>query len=145
MKIEDQVCSLEYAKKLKELGIKQESLFGWYEAEQITNFDFNEGKKAETISGICIMGNDDTTKQIYKGFIAAAFTVMELGLRLPQSITQDEKYYRLNIFKDKICWFIAYVTNQSEPPFIIHMNMKEVNCRASMLIHLLENNLITLP
>lgn len=29
MKIEDQACSLELAKKLKELGVKQESAFYW--------------------------------------------------------------------------------------------------------------------
>lgn len=29
MNLEDQVCSLEYAKKLKEFGIKQNSLFWW--------------------------------------------------------------------------------------------------------------------
>ena len=29
MKLEDQVCSLELAKKLKELGVKQDSLFYW--------------------------------------------------------------------------------------------------------------------
>jgi len=29
MKLENQVCSLELAKKLKELGVKQESLFYW--------------------------------------------------------------------------------------------------------------------
>ena len=29
MKLENQVCSLELAKKLKELGVKQESLFWW--------------------------------------------------------------------------------------------------------------------
>lgn len=30
MKIEQQVCSLEWAKKLKALGVKQESLFYWF-------------------------------------------------------------------------------------------------------------------
>jgi len=31
MKLEDQVCSLELAKKLKELGVKQDGLFAWFE------------------------------------------------------------------------------------------------------------------
>ena len=30
MKIENQVCSLELAKKLKELGVEQDSYFFWY-------------------------------------------------------------------------------------------------------------------
>ncbi len=31
MKFEEQVCSLQIAKKLKELGVRQESLFWWLE------------------------------------------------------------------------------------------------------------------
>jgi hypothetical protein len=28
--LEDQVCSLELAKRLQELGVRQDSYFGWY-------------------------------------------------------------------------------------------------------------------
>lgn len=37
MKLEDQVCSLEFAKKLKELGVKQESLWYWVEKSELIN------------------------------------------------------------------------------------------------------------
>jgi hypothetical protein len=33
MKLEDQVCSLELAKRLQELGVKRESLFYWHEEQ----------------------------------------------------------------------------------------------------------------
>ncbi|MEA2240294.1 MAG: hypothetical protein QOC81_5018 [Thermoanaerobaculia bacterium] len=35
MKLEDQVCSLDFAKKLKELRVKQESLFRWQEWREL--------------------------------------------------------------------------------------------------------------
>ncbi len=31
MELTKQVCCLDFAKQLKELGVKQESCFGWYE------------------------------------------------------------------------------------------------------------------
>lgn len=34
MKLENQVCSIEQAEKLKELGVKQESLFYWTHSEK---------------------------------------------------------------------------------------------------------------
>jgi len=57
MKLEDQVCSLELAKRLKELGVKQESVFVYYEPE----------------GGIHFVDRDMRSGDI------AAFTVAELG------------------------------------------------------------------
>ena len=40
MKLEQQVCSLELAQKLKELGVKQESLFYWTYSNMFGNITF---------------------------------------------------------------------------------------------------------
>jgi hypothetical protein len=67
MKLENQVCSLENAKELAELGVKAESLFTWATA---TNTD----EPAITISAaICFKEHR----------IATAYTVAELGNMLP--------------------------------------------------------------
>ena len=59
MKLEDQVCSLELAQRLKELGVKQESLWVWRE--------YGHGFELE-------LRDEDTF-----GEMTAAFTVAELG------------------------------------------------------------------
>ena len=66
MKLEDQVVSLELAKKLKELGVKQESYFCW---------DIRDEKILD--SSICM--NDEIP----------AFTVAELGEMLWEAIKND--------------------------------------------------------
>ena len=38
MKLEDQVCSLELSKRLKELGVKQDSLWYWNAKEGYTPY-----------------------------------------------------------------------------------------------------------
>lgn len=60
MELEKQVCSLELAKKLKELGVKQESLFWW------------------NISDGIVIG-----EQYRRPPSISAFTVAELGEMLP--------------------------------------------------------------
>jgi len=64
MKLEDQVCSLELAKQLNELGVKQESLFYWWNSE---------GK--EYVSDQYRM-NDSWVDYVKT---SSAFTVAELG------------------------------------------------------------------
>jgi len=63
MTLENQVCSLDLAKRLKELGVKQESLFWW---NQFAQDDLSYNLQAEK-SDLCI----------------SAFTCAELGEMLP--------------------------------------------------------------
>lgn len=91
MNIEDQVCSLELAKRLKELGVKQESLF--------TYFNIDGEGKYHIYFCECLPEEGE-----YAGKPIAAFTVAELGEMLPNAIAIDDKedefnHYRINIKK----------------------------------------------
>lgn len=61
MELNQQVCSLESAKCLKELGVKQESLFYWHETARL--------------DGI----NNINQSKINSKYCYSAFTVAELG------------------------------------------------------------------
>jgi hypothetical protein len=129
MKNEQPVTNLELSKRLKELGVKQESLFVWC-FEKINNIDsefwslrdWNEygpvPKKAENI--------------------VSAFTVAELGELLPSKIKlHGERTVNLITGKIDSRWFIEYEG-------IAHIGVDtEANARAKMLIYLLENNLLS--
>jgi hypothetical protein len=121
MKIEEQCCSLELAKRLKELGVKQESIFCW---QPITGdksklfprkFDLNEFRNPS---------EDDRV---------AAFTVAELGLMLPYWFDSAKRQAN-----DWVCRVMEINTEKNHYSF----SEKEANARAKMLIHLIENNLI---
>lgn len=66
MNLEEQVCSLELAKRLKELGVKQESLFYWHN-------DSGKDYPAYGDPSLCLCPYDSIS----------AFTVAELGEMLP--------------------------------------------------------------
>ena len=68
MKIEDQVCSLELAKRLKELGMKQDGNYFW---ESV-----GDGIKSWHQLSLALICK-------YNGTEVAAFTVVELGEMLP--------------------------------------------------------------
>jgi hypothetical protein len=117
MKLEDQVCSLELAKKLKELGVKQESYFYWEW--------FSQNGKA------CLISQDGW--KINKMNTSSAFTVAELGLLLPSKCyTKKDRF--------PIEWFCyRYVDENQEDVWI---SDTEANARAEMLIYLIDNKLI---
>jgi hypothetical protein len=125
MKLEQQVCSLELAKRLKELGVKQESLVKWDTL----------GDHAELSYGY----------STYPGLVRyAAFTVAELGEMLPEAfLWEGVTQVGLHCGKYTGGWHVYY---KSAGKRIHYEDGKtEVAARAKMLIYLLENKLITFP
>lgn len=118
MKLENQVCNLELAKKLKELGVKHENYFWW---------------TGDSESGFVVVGPYD--KRTYRGAENhPAFTVAELGECLPTKV--GEKRLRIWFVKNPRQYCVAYVDLEK---FIADT---EADARAKMVIYLIENNLM---
>lgn len=150
MELKKQVCSLELAKKLKELGVPQKSFFKWGNLYNNRNLvwdlyvppEFNKIPHPDLwIHGI------------------SAFTVAELGELLPARVIQVTKinnkedighlYYMKWDDDDSDCDGTNPDTCikrkwQGEIGRQIFKDISEAECRAKMLIYLLENKLITL-
>ncbi len=130
MKLEPQVVSLELAKKLKELGVNQASLFFYSK--------FTDGSFEIELSKSSAMGASDFS----------AFTVAELGEMLPAQLpgpSYKHPAYRLAMEKQDTRWNIVYICatcggREFEPM----LADTEADARATMLIYLLENELLPL-
>lgn len=130
MTLEQQVTSLEISKRLKELGVKQGSIFVW---QQPTKWHQHE-----------VIPKPRIRKQL----TVSAFTVAELGEMLPK----NENIVTM-FFSNGHCQ-IAF----QDTPFKIGKTQvsrwgaagqgieapTEADARGKMLIYLLENHLITL-
>ncbi len=128
MKLESQVTSLELSKRLKELGVKQESYFQWRCTES------EENPPHWHIE----YGRDDFH---YPNYVSA-FTVAELGEMLPESIEETEWTHILEIDHwDEGKWHIVYASAKGDYFAEVHAET-EADARAKMLIYLIENNLI---
>jgi hypothetical protein len=166
MNLEQQVCSLELAKRLKELGIKQESLFYYRAWENPLINHVSESRVTDDYW--CLYYHED---KYYKccDWEIAAFTVAELGEMLPKAIqikTEEEEKKVFSNFRlvtgrslifeeDKPCefWSVNYIcdtTNQFRNWLFDTLLTKaiydknEANVRAKMIIYLIENGLIKL-
>lgn len=139
MELNKQVCSLELAKKLKELGVKQESYFSWVISQDKEKRDIIQLRKTD----IGIHNNP-----LYKMY--HAFTVAELGEMLPVNIEKDGVLYWLVCKKE----FLRNI--ERTPIYIVSYESQlygeightylytEADARAKMLVYLLENGLIKL-
>lgn len=123
MKLEQQVCSLELAKKLKELGVKQESLFYWLEYKSFPVKPWQLETK-------------ESLKHVnYPERAIPAFTVAELGEMLKKMDYSFPEF-------DGIAWVsIIRLEDSSYRSFSADT---EADARAKMLVYLLESELITL-
>ena len=139
MNLSDQVCSLEYAKKLKELGVKQDSIFYW----SVNKEGNNESMVIWNLQYPCYANQTNMYKlsvdypQYYEVF--SAFTCAELIEMIPHlpdphrisfgienpNIDCGGKYYAMHDVVDYPCDHFWYSNNLA-------------NCIAAMLINLIE-------
>lgn len=142
MKLEQQVTSLELSKKLKELGVKQESLFYWCEwSEEKLKYSRDLGNDYLISDGLKDKG------------VASAFTVAELGEMLPRVI--KKKVDDNSSFKNIEKFFLSHDENTGEGHASSYTfyyygeafdgfskaDKTEANARAKMLVYLIENKL----
>ena len=145
MNLNQQVTSLELSKKLKELGVKQESHWYWesYYLPEITTDRHNNIIDSKYIRYIA-----DKRPVIRSGFLTSklkyysAYTVAELGELLPEGFESHKTILAPENYSKN--------PNLDTPDYCIKSfgeiiyDKNEANARAKMLIHLLENKLITL-
>lgn len=131
MKIENQVCTLQQAKKLKELGVKQESTLYWIHDNQLAYPDneYNGNKRAVITYGIYGRIGVEVTEV---SIIASAFTVAELGEMIVHN-SDRRAVYRI----DGVWKFVDEKTD------LWNEFTTEAQARAAILIHLIESSLLS--
>jgi hypothetical protein len=142
MKIENQVCTLEQAKKLKELGVKQDSLFWYTQDKTPNNPNLNlYGWPQESMPVIIMFGQQSkiSTSDVYVEY--SAFTVAELGVMLQYVGV----YSSVNSVLGN--WAIHHVNGYADyelrQPGNFNNYQWEAEARAAILIELLEDKKIT--
>lgn len=133
MKLEKQVVSLELAKRLKELGVEQESLFYWKGQYAIVRNPLHK------ITGYKLENYTNGDAEDY-----SAFTCFELGELLPDKVLINHYYCILYINKNYTNtsnWCVYYSSFDGGKGCSFQAKT-EAGARAQMLIYLLENKLI---
>lgn len=134
MKLENQVCSLELSKKLKELGVRQDSLY-YHECPK-----WDEEQKASQLVGI--LRKPPEEKEGEPNYYSA-FTVAELGELLPICIKDGEYYLQIrNIGVTGANWIVSYSSMTNNNIWESFNSTNEADARAKMLIYLIKNKLI---
>jgi len=142
MELEKQVCSLDLSKRLQELGIKPDVQMYW------TQIPTGSGKDAPYI---WIVLPIDSMYEINSEEIPA-FSVAELGEMLPERTDEYRKnYIKFQKIKCESTnndhYLCSLVEDGGYNMDIVKFDCSdpnEANARALMLIHLIENKIITI-
>jgi hypothetical protein len=148
--IEKQCTSLEISKKLKELGVRQESLFYW-------RYDPKTGDATYGPTDNLIYQRKKNGKAESMGptsLDVSAFTVSELGDMLPVTIKMNGETHWYECNKTRYKHRCGYIYDHEgtqgwgelseSSGHSVGVAETEADARAKMLIYLIENNLITL-
>jgi hypothetical protein len=127
MILEQQVCSLELAKRLKELGVKQESYFHW---KHLTDSPTGPIDK-------WVLVDYKGSSFSYSFYHISAFTVAELGEMLPRGYISGQS-------KNDGGHFFCRPDAGGKAADHFTIASTEADARAKMLIYLLEHDLISL-
>ena len=126
MKIEEQVVSLELAKRLKELGVKQEILFAWR---------YTKGRGNNSVIATHAVPEPNDFWDHYN-----AYNVAELGKMLPVfTSAKGTKWFHVQ-------WYDPYLPAVMRDDIAKHRTEKsdtEANARAKMLTYLVENQIVS--
>lgn len=150
MKLEQQVVSLELAKKMKELGFLQESLYKWnipnVEEEKrlvgVENFDIDSYPKKEIFPTLFTQKEWEEFTENYNPIasdMVSCFTVAELGEMLPiwTDTYKATKGFHCKFWTGKP----DPLRGESVSRHYTTFADTEADARAKMLIYLKENNL----
>jgi len=128
--LEQQVCSRELAKRLEELGVRQESVFWWVDRK------------------LMYTGGRASHAQLQGGI--AAFTVAELGEMLPDDITIPSKngkphthWLRFGRYRGAGHRFWCAYPGGTARTNLEERAHTEADARAKLLISLLEHHLLS--
>lgn len=144
MKLEDICVSFEYAKRLKEIGIKQESLFMWFED---SSFKWYAGQ------GLC-QEKSFISLEFYKNCFRenaerySAFTASELINILPGKIIVGDRTAKIIIGKESDeykVWYLNFGWNifiPSKENEISEISLS--NALSKLLLYIIENKLVSL-
>jgi hypothetical protein len=128
--LEKQVCSLDLAKRLKELGVKQWGSVLFYHDTRL--------KK------VAWRGDIQTAPVDFGDRYIAAFTVAELGEMLPRTFESGSTIWP-EAEKRWVCSYQStdYDSVENDNPEWIEYAPTEADARAKTLVHLIENKLVT--